>query len=50
MCEEQTQELQGEIELFCNVCGKKMVVERGILKEDMIEVSKEWGYFSKRDL
>ncbi len=37
-------------ELFCNVCGKKIVVEQGILKEDMVAVSKEWGYFSKRDL
>lgn len=37
-------------EFFCNVCGKKIVMEHGILKEDIFEASKEWGYFSKRDL
>jgi len=41
---------QKNIELFCNVCGKMIKVEQGILKEDVFEVSKEWGYFSKNDL
>lgn len=50
MYDDQTHELQEETGVYCNVCGKTMVVERGILKEDMVEVSKEWGYFSKRDL
>ncbi len=36
--------------IFCNVCGKKIVMEQGILKEDVFEASKEWGYFSKKDL
>jgi ribosomal-protein-alanine N-acetyltransferase len=46
----QAQGTKEEKELFCNVCGKKIVVEQGILKEDVMEVSKEWGYFSKKDL
>lgn len=37
-------------ELFCNACGKKIKIEHGILKEDVFEASKEWGYFSKKDL
>jgi ribosomal-protein-alanine N-acetyltransferase len=37
-------------EIFCNVCGKKIKMERGILLEDVFEASKEWGYFSKNDL
>lgn len=46
----QVQELPEETGVFCNVCGKKLRMEHGILKEDMVEVSKEWGYFSTRDL
>lgn len=37
-------------EIYCNVCGKKIVIEKGILKEDVFEVTKEWGYFSRKDL
>ena len=36
-------------ELICNVCGKKVLMEQGVFKEDMFEVAKEWGYFSKYD-
>ncbi|NLK73981.1 MAG: hypothetical protein GX288_01660 [Clostridiales bacterium] len=36
--------------MYCNVCGKAIKVENGILKEDVFEATKEWGYFSKRDL
>ena len=34
----------------CNCCGKIMKEERGIRKEDALEVCKEWGYFSKKDM
>ena len=34
----------------CNVCGKTLRVENGLLKEDVFAAVKEWGYFSKRDL
>lgn len=36
--------------ILCNVCGKKLKVENGIMKEDAFEATKEWGYFSKRDM
>lgn len=34
----------------CNMCGKKLNIQSGILKEDVFEVVKEWGYFSENDL
>ena len=37
-------------ELFCNACGKKLEMENDILREDVFEGKKEWGYFSKKDL
>ncbi len=36
-------------ELRCNGCGKLLKVENGILKEDVFEGKKQWGYFSERD-
>lgn len=38
------------IDMYCNVCGKKIKTKNGILEEDVFEASKEWGYFSKKDL
>ncbi|MGB8452443.1 MAG: hypothetical protein WCD89_08930 [Anaerocolumna sp.] len=37
-------------DIYCNMCGKKIVMEQGIMKEDVFEAAKEWGYFSKYDL
>ena len=34
----------------CNCCGKELIEKNGILQEDILEVFKEWGYFSKKDL
>ncbi|MFW5630292.1 hypothetical protein [Acetivibrio ethanolgignens] len=34
----------------CNQCGKELKIENGILKEDCLQVKKEWGYFSRKDL
>lgn len=34
----------------CNVCGKVLKREQGILREDAFEAVKDWGYFSKKDL
>lgn len=42
--------LNGEAVMRCNCCGKALKVENGILKEDAFEATKEWGYFSERDL
>lgn len=39
-----------DVPLYCNYCGKLLKVENGILKEDAFEATKEWGYFSERDL
>ncbi len=40
----------GEVHLCCNSCGKDLKVENGILREDAFEATKEWGYFSGRDM
>jgi hypothetical protein len=40
----------GEIPICCNSCGKHLKFENGILKEDAFEATKEWGYFSERDM
>lgn len=37
-------------ELFCNKCGRKLRMENGMLIEDVLQVKKAWGYFSKKDL
>ena len=36
-------------DIYCNVCGKKLFIENGILKEDAFEAKKQWGYFSNKD-
>ncbi len=36
--------------ICCNSCGKMITIENGIMKEDAFEATKEWGYFSKRDM
>lgn len=40
----------GDAPIYCNSCGKVLKVENGILVEDAFEATKEWGYFSERDL
>lgn len=35
--------------IYCNCCGR-IICERGHLKEDYLQVRKEWGYFSFKDL
>lgn len=40
----------GETSLYCNLCGKELKVINGILMEDAFEATKEWGYFSERDM
>lgn len=40
----------GNRPICCNSCGKSLKVENGILVEDAFEASKEWGYFSGRDM
>ena len=41
-----------ELELtkvFCNQCGKELVVEEGIVKEGCFSVDYEFDYFSNKD-
>ncbi len=33
----------------CNMCGKELKIENDILKEDVFNAKKEWGYFSEKD-
>jgi hypothetical protein len=40
----------GEFPIYCNSCGKLLKEENGILIEDAFEATKEWGYFSGRDM
>lgn len=39
-----------ETVMYCNSCGKLLKVENGILKEDAFEATKEWGFFSEKDM
>ena len=33
----------------CNQCGRGIVKQNGILREDVCCIQKKWGYFSKKD-
>lgn len=33
----------------CNVCGKEIKVENGIIEEGVLSADKVWGYFSEKD-
>lgn len=35
--------------VVCNCCGKKLVVESGILREGAISVQHTWDFFSEKD-
>lgn len=41
--------MQRENEIYCNLCGKKIEVQKEIPVEDYVAVKKTWGYFSKKD-
>ena len=36
-------------EIICNCCGKKISVINEVPQEDIVEVEKHWGYFSRKD-
>lgn len=36
-------------DIYCNVCGRRLVAENDILKEDALFITKKWGYFSGKD-
>ncbi len=35
--------------IFCNKCGREIAMKGNRLEEDILEVEKRWGYFSKKD-
>ncbi len=35
--------------LFCNMCGREIKVEKGIVREGVLSVEQNWGYFSEKD-
>lgn len=35
--------------ICCNQCGKKLVVQEGILREGAACIDLSWGYFSEKD-
>lgn len=35
--------------IICNKCGKEILVRQGVPQEDVLEVEKRWGYFSRKD-
>ena len=35
--------------VVCNACGKELLVENGILKEECIHVEHDFGFFGTRD-
>lgn len=39
----------GGKEIYCNCCGKRMKMEKGIAKEGVFTVEQHWGYFSEKD-
>lgn len=41
--------MKSEMEICCNMCGKKIAQKQDMLMEDFASVKKSWGYFSKKD-
>ena len=37
------------VKIICNMCGKEIETENGILMEDVLSVEKRWGYPSDKD-
>lgn len=33
----------------CNRCGKRLIVQEGILREGAVCIDLSWGYFSEKD-
>ena len=37
------------IGIKCNSCGKELRIENGVVKEGVLSVTEQFGYFSKKD-
>lgn len=40
---------QKEQKMICNCCGKEIQMEPLSAREEYVEITKEWGYFSRKD-
>ena len=47
--EEKEQQGTELVEVFCNQCGRKLLVEEGILKEGCFSIDYRFDYFSNKD-
>lgn len=36
-------------EVICNLCGKKIPLEKGVPQEGVFHGEADWGYFSEKD-
>lgn len=46
---EQVKEVKEIEKIICNKCGREIQVLGGVPQEDVLEVTKRWGYFSDKD-
>jgi hypothetical protein len=37
------------LQIRCNMCGKEILLEKEIIKEGVLNVQCDWGYFSSKD-
>lgn len=37
------------LEIKCNMCGKKIKIQNGIIVEGTLSIEYPWGYFSDKD-
>lgn len=35
--------------MCCNGCGKEIALQQGMIREGVLQVDWEWGYFSRKD-
>ena len=46
---ESLKETKDVTKIICNKCGREIIVHKGVPQEDVLSVSKRWGYFSDKD-
>lgn len=46
---EHVKEVREIEKIICNKCGREIPVLGGVPQEDVLEVTKRWGYFSDKD-
>jgi hypothetical protein len=46
---EETKKEKTLKEIYCNKCGRKIEVKKGIVREGVLSVEHKWDYFSQKD-